>query len=316
MKIAILGTGHLGKIHLKCLAETPFDIVGFYDPDDEAAQKAIDKYGIERYDDIDKLISLVDAVDIVTPTTSHFELVKKSLLQKKHVFVEKPVTHSVAEAEELLELAKKQKVKVQVGHVERYNPAFLHIKEKNIQPGFIEAHRLAVYNPRGTDVSVILDLMIHDIDLILKIVNSEITDVYAKSIKIMSDTADICNARLHFANGCVANITASRVSMKDMRKIRIFQEGNYMSLDFLKKETQIISLHKDINEINNDNSIEIETNSGKKYISINTLNDLHNNAIVMELNDFYKSIANNTIPVVNLEDGYNALALAHRIMEL
>ncbi|HKK78062.1 MAG TPA: Gfo/Idh/MocA family oxidoreductase [Phaeodactylibacter sp.] len=319
LKIGVLGTGHLGRIHLKCiqLAQETYELVGFYDPDDEAAQQVQEQYGVERWEDRDALIDAVDVVDIVTPTVTHFELAKKVMQAGKHLFIEKPLTNTLDEARQLLELSREKGVKVQVGHVERFNPALLALGDTPLNPMFIEAHRLAVFNPRGTDVSVILDLMIHDLDIIQSLVRSPVQHISASGVPVVSETEDICNARVEFENGCVANLTASRISMKQMRKLRLFQKDAYISLDFLEKEAQVVRLFDmdaDPEQLPGDNLMELETQNGKRYIHMAMPETESVNAIKMELETFAQSIETDTRPIVNIEDGYRALELAHRII--
>ena len=317
-KIALLGAGHLGKIHLKCiLAASCWELAGFYDPDDKNAESAIAQYGARRYRSLDALLREADAVDIVTPTPSHFKLAAKAMRAGKHVFIEKPVTETVAEGKRLLQLAEKQGVKVQVGHVERFNPAFLALRDMVLSPMFIEGHRLAAFQPRGTEVSVILDLMIHDLDLVLHLVKSPVTKVSASGVAVLSHTPDIANVRLEFANGCVANLTASRISMKQMRKMRLFQPDHYLSLDFLEKNAQIVRLF----EQNapglppQEQLMEFETSAGKKWLHLQMPETAPVNAIQRELETFHEAIVNHTEPVVTLQDGFEALKLAHRILK-
>lgn len=319
LKIGVLGTGHLGRIHLKCiqLAQETYELVGFYDPDDEAAQQVQEQYGLKRWEDRDALIDAVDVVDIVTPTVTHFELAKKVMQAGKHLFIEKPLTNTLDEARQLLELSQEKGVKVQVGHVERFNPALLALGDTPLNPMFIEAHRLAVFNPRGTDVSVILDLMIHDLDIIQSLVRSPVQHISASGVPVVSETEDICNARVEFENGCVANLTASRISMKQMRKLRLFQKDAYISLDFLEKEAQVVRLFDmdtDPGQLPGDNLMELETQNGKRYIHMAMPETESVNAIKMELETFAQSIETGTRPIVNIEDGYRALELAHRII--
>ena len=241
LKVGILGVGHLGKFHLNNWKEIEgVELVGFYDPNDESALEVIKKYGLIRFDDAETLIDASDAVDIIAPTTAHFRLCKAAIIKGKHVFVEKPLANTMEEAKELVKLTKEANIKFQVGHVERFNPAFLALKNYSLQPMFIEVHRLAQFNPRGTDVSVILDLMIHDIDIILSLVKSNVKSISANGVAVMSDTPDIANVRIEFDNGCVANLTSSRISMKKMRKMRLFQKDAYIGIDFLDKKTEII----------------------------------------------------------------------------
>ncbi|MCR9289071.1 MAG: Gfo/Idh/MocA family oxidoreductase [Bacteroidetes bacterium] len=318
LKIGVLGVGHLGKIHIKCLLglEEFFEVVGFYDPDEHNAQNAIEKFGLKRFESVDELLENVSVVDIVTPTTTHFELAANAIQKGKHLFIEKPLTHTIQEAEKLLILAQNHPVKIQIGHVERFNPAFLALKDSVINPMFIEAHRLAAFNPRGTDVSVILDLMIHDLDIVLKVVNSEIKNISASGVAVVSDSPDIGNVRLEFENGCVANLTASRISLKQMRKIRLFQKDAYISLDFLEKEAQIVKMYDKgaSNVPENANFLELETQNGTKLITMEMPESEAVNAIQLELKTLAQSIWNNEKTPVPIEEGYQALKLAHLII--
>ena len=315
VKIGLLGVGHLGKIHLKCLqAIKTVELVGFYDPDDKVAEATAANYPVKRFDNLFDLILHSEAVDIVTPTITHFDLAARVIQAGKHVFIEKPLTHTLEEAQQLLQIAEKQAIKVQIGYVERFNPAFLAIQEHSVEPLFIEAHRLAMFNPRGTDVSVILDLMIHDLDLVLNLVKSPLKSVNASGVAVVSHSPDISNARLTFENGCVANLTASRISMKQMRKLRIFQKDAYISLDLLKKQTQLIQLFETAPP-NKENLLSFDIETGKKYIHINTPKIEPVNAIKMELEAFAQSILEDTKPVVSLSEGYQTLKVAHQIIE-
>ncbi len=316
LKIGVLGAGHLGKIHIKCIKEIEnYEFMGFYDPNEDISEKVIKEFGIKRYKSIDKLIEDVDIVDIVTPTVSHYECAKMALKESKHVFIEKPLTTSLKESEELIELANEANVKVQVGHVERFNPAFLGVQEYFENPMFIETHRLAQFNPRGTDVPVILDLMIHDIDIVLSVVKSNIKKISASGVAVVSDTPDIANARIEFDNGCVANLTASRISMKNMRKSRFFQRDAYISVDFLKKESEIVRM-KSVVETPDPLSITIDLGKGKgqKQIYFEKPEIKPLNAIKTELETLYESVVNNTEPPVTINDGYNSLDVAYKII--
>jgi predicted dehydrogenase len=314
VKIGLLGVGHLGKFHLNCIGLCDnLELVGFYEPNEENAQKAIEK-GAKRFTDLDELLQLVDAVDIVTPTFAHFEMAHKAISLGKHVFIEKPLTETVEQAETLLYLAKAKNVKVQVGHVERFNPAMLAIKDVPLIPMFIEAHRLAVFNPRGTDVSVVLDLMIHDLDIVLSLVKSKVKQINASGVSIVSSTPDIANARIEFENGCVANITASRISMKNMRKIRVFQHDAYVSLDFMEKNAQVIRLYQDdLSNAPSENLIPIETYNGTKHLHLSSPEVEPSNAIQLELYAFGESILHDLPLRVDITDGYEALKVAHQI---
>ena len=314
LKVGVFGVGHLGKFHLNNWKEiSGVLLVGFYDPSDEIAAKVIQEYDLKRFTNPDELIANIDAADIVAPTTSHFELCKKVLVKSKHVFVEKPLANTIEEAKELVKLAKEANVKMQVGHVERFNPALLVLKDTELQPMFIEVHRLAQFNPRGTDVSVILDLMIHDIDIILSLVKSNVKNIFANGVVVMSDTPDIANVRIEFDNGCIANLTSSRISMKKMRKMRLFQKDSYISIDFLDKKTEIIRLKT--TEDSNAFTFDIETNHGKKTIALKAPKIKDGNAIKMELESFRDAIVNNTNTIVSEIDGYRAMEVAHQILE-
>ncbi len=316
IKIGIFGAGHLGKIHIRCIkAIETYQLVGLFDPDDNNANAAIEEFGITRYNTAESLIEECDVIDIVTPTITHHELAKKCLLAGKDVFIEKPITHTIAEAKELVDLCIQLKKLIQVGHVERFNPAFLALKNVPLNPMFIEAHRLAAFNPRGTDVSVVLDLMIHDLDLILACMQTEVTEIRATGVSIISDTPDIANVRLEFANGAVANLTASRISMKQMRKLRIFQPDAYISLDFLDKNAQIIRLYNEEPIEKEGSMLSLDTPNGKKYIEIEMPEPKEVNAIQMELEYFAAAVNNRSTPVVSALDGYKALLLAHKILD-
>jgi predicted dehydrogenase len=316
-KIGVFGAGHLGKIHIKCILESEkLDLVGFYDPDESNAQKVELEFGIKSYSSAKELIDNCDIVDIVTPTVSHFDCASKALKGFKHVFIEKPLTTTLSEARKLIDLAKEANVKVQVGHVERFNPAFLAAMPFLNNPMFVEAHRLALFNPRGTDVPVILDLMIHDIDIILSVIRSPIKKINASGVAVVSSTPDIANARIEFHNGCVANLTASRISMKNMRKCRFFQKDSYLAVDFLSKETEIIQMtDAPTNPGPFDMILDLGEGKQQKKISIEKLQVTPLNAIKTELETFHESIINDTIPLVTIEDGYNSLELAYKIMD-
>src|SRR5690606_37495754 len=243
LKIGVLGAGHLGKIHLRLLQQSErYELVGFYDENHENGAKIAAEFGYKQFDTIAKLIHAVDVIDIVTPTLSHYKCAKVSIKSGKHVFIEKPISSTVAEAEEIISLANEYNVKGQVGHVERFNPAFIAVKNQIDNPMFIETHRLAEFNPRGTDVPVVLDLIIHDIDAILSVVKSKVKAVYASGVSVLSQSPDIANARIEFENGCVANITSSRISMKNMRKSRFFQKDAYISVDYLDKVCEVVKM--------------------------------------------------------------------------
>jgi predicted dehydrogenase len=315
LKVGVLGAGHLGKIHLRLLNQSEkYTLIGFHDPDAINGKKVAVEFGYTYFDNINTLIDAVDVVDIVTPTLSHFDCAKKAMEKGRHVFIEKPITNTLTEAEELLFLEKKHKVKGQVGHVERFNPAFVAVKDNIINPMFIEAHRLAEFNPRGTDVPVVLDLMIHDIDAILSVVNSKVKQINASGVSVLSNSPDIANARIEFENGCVANLTASRISLKNMRKSRFFQKDAYISVDFLEKKVEVVKM-KDAPEIPGDFDMILQNAEGiRKQIYFENPDVENNNAILDELETFADAINNNTIPVVSLEQGTNALRVALQVI--
>ncbi|MFT4831944.1 MAG: putative dehydrogenase [Psychroserpens sp.] len=315
LKVGVLGAGHLGKIHLRLLNESQkYELVGFYDPDAINGQKVANEFGYTYFDNINKLIDAVDVVDIVTPTLSHFDCAQKAMEKGRHVFIEKPVTNTYEEAEELLVLEKKHGVKGQVGHVERFNPAFSAVKDMIQNPMFIETHRLAEFNPRGTDVPVVLDLMIHDIDAILSVVNSKVKQINASGVSVISNSPDIANARIEFENGCVANLTASRISLKNMRKSRFFQRDAYISVDFLEKKVEVVKM-KDAPETPGDFDMVLQNAEGvKKQIYFENPTITANNAILEELETFADAINNNTTPVVSLYQGTQALKVALQVI--
>jgi hypothetical protein len=315
LKIGIFGAGHLGKIHLK-IAENSniFELVGFHDSDFNVVNKLLKEFDYKFFENPDALINSVDVVSIITPTISHFKIAEKAIKASKHVFIEKPITRTDNEANTLVNLAIDYKVLGQVGHVERFNPAYQSIKSTLINPMFIEAHRLAEFNPRGTDVSVILDLMIHDIDIILSVVDSPIRRIDASGVAVISKTPDICNARITFENGCVANFTASRISMKKMRKTRFFQKEAYIALDYLTKKVEVVKI-KNATKQTDDLSILLTNAEGDKkqiYFEIPKIDEI--NPIQEELEDFAKSINKNKRPTISLKDGAYALKVAHQII--
>ena len=314
LKAGVLGCGHLGKIHIKLMNQSEsFDLLGVYDNDISISEKAATEFGCKSYASFEEMIEEVDVLDIVTPTPSHYSYALKAIENGVHVFIEKPVCSNTEESFNLIEKSKLNNVKIQVGHVERFNPAFTAVENNISQPMFIESHRLAQFNPRGTDVSVVLDLMIHDIDIILNSVNSPIKQISSSGVSVISDTPDIANARIEFENGCVANLTASRVSLKNMRKTRFFQSGKYISIDFLNRESQIVEIDEKKSETP---IMTLETSKGnKKKIYFSKPDISENNAILDELNNFAFSINNDTKPKVDIYDGHNALDVAIKIIK-
>ena len=316
LKIGVLGAGHLGKIHLNCIKQIEqYNLVGFFDPAEDTAKQVEAETGIPSFATIDALIDAVDVVDIVTPTIRHFECASMALKKRKHVFIEKPIVATPDEANALKKLADEAGVKVQVGHVERFNPAFIAAEPFIDSPLFVEAHRLALFNPRGTDVPVVLDLMVHDLDILLTIVKSPISHISASGVSIVSPTPDITNVRIEFENGTVANLTASRLSMKNMRKTRIFQKGAYITVDFLDNKTEIFRINDSVDESNPLSTTITLADGSEKQITFE-MPEIHPiNAIKTELESFYAAIVHNTTPAVTIDDGINVLKLAYRILD-
>lgn len=317
LRIGVLGAGHLGKIHLKLIKEIPeYRLSGFYDADPAVRSKVASDFGITAYDDPDKLIDDCDVLDVVTPTIYHFESASAALKKGRHVFIEKPLANTLDEGRELIRLASEAKVKVQVGHVERFNPAFIAASPYIGSPMFIETHRLAQFNPRGTDVSVVHDLMIHDIDVVLSVVKSDVVKINTSGVAVVSDSPDIANARIEFENGCVANLTASRISLKNMRKTRFFQRDAYISVDFLKKTSEIVKIKTVEGEPDPLAAIiDLGPGKGSRQIYFENPEVKESNAIQNELSTFARSIVNDTRPVVDITDGYRALEVAHQIAD-
>ncbi|MEM7660570.1 MAG: Gfo/Idh/MocA family oxidoreductase [Bacteroidota bacterium] len=314
IKIGLLGVGHLGNIHLRLIRELPeFQLVGFFDPDSEKAATIQQDTGIPAFESMEALLERVDAVDIVTPTLTHFACAKAAIEAGKHVFIEKPLTHTLEEGRKLLDLfAAHPDLLFQVGHVERFNPAFLAVEDRKLSPMFIEGHRLAMYNPRGTDVSVVLDLMIHDLDVVLSLVPAPVKEVHASGVHVVSNSPDIANARIEFENGCVANLTASRISMKNMRRLRLFQQNTYLAVDFLKKSAEVFRLS---DEKVGPASFEFDTGTETKYLVFEQPEVTENNAIKQELEEFAHAIQGKRAVRVPLQDGFRALEVAHLILE-
>jgi len=316
LKGGVLGAGHLGKIHIRLMAQSDrYELVGIYDPHPEVCEAIAQEHGIKAFPSMEELIKAVDVVDIVTPTLSHYECAIKCIEHGKHFFIEKPITETVEQADELIKLCEEHGIQAQVGHVERFNPALIASKDLLKTPLFIETHRLAQFNPRGTDIPVILDLMIHDIDIVLHLVNSEVANVSASGVNIISSTPDICNARLEFENGAVANLTASRISLKNMRKTRVFTKESYVSVDFLEKKADVIRI-KDVEGAADDYAIVLDAPDGsKKQIYFEHPKVEQNNAILDEINALADAITSNSQPPVTLYDGRKALDVAICIVE-
>lgn len=314
LKVGVFGVGHLGKFHLNNWKEIEgVKLVGFFDPNNENAKQVTEQYGLKRYMDEDKLMDACDIIDVIAPTDHHFQICMQAIRKGKHVFVEKPLAHTIQEGRDIVNMVREANIKLQVGHVERFNPAYLAIKDMPLNPMFIEVHRLAQFNPRGTEVSVILDLMIHDIDIILSLVKSDVKHISASGVAVMTETPDIANVRIEFNNGCVANLTSSRISMKKMRKMRLFQKDAYLGIDFLEKKTEIIKLKQP--DDTNVFSFDIETANGKKTIAIANPSIQPLNAIKLELESFVDAIINNKPTVVSEIDGFLAMEVAHQILD-
>jgi predicted dehydrogenase len=314
LKVGVFGVGHLGKFHLNNWKEIAgVKLVGFFDPHSETAKQVAEEYGIKRFTDADKLIDACDIVDVVTPTDQHYGVCMNAIRKGKHVFVEKPLAATVKEGRDIVNIVKEAGVKLQVGHIERFNPAYLAIKKLPLNPMFIEVHRLAQFNPRGTEVSVIMDLMIHDIDIILSLVKSDVKNISASGVAVITDTPDIANVRIEFNNGCVANLTSSRISMKKMRKMRLFQKDAYIGVDFLEKKTEIIKLKQPDDQ--HVFSFDIETQQGKKTIAIATPSIEATNAMKTELEAFVYAINHQQPTIVSEIDGFLAMEVGHRILD-
>ena len=317
LKAGVLGAGHLGKIHLRLLNQSAkFDLVGFYDASPDVRVKITAEYAFKAFDSEEDLIAAVDVVDIVTPTLYHHKLAKKAIEMGKHVFLEKPITQTVDEANELIALAKKHQVLGQVGHVEQFNPAFLAVKDDINNSMFIETHRLAEFNPRGTDVPVVLDLMIHDIDTVLSLVDSKVAAISASGVAIISETPDIANARIEFENGCVANLTASRISLKNMRKARFFQKDAYVAVDYFSKSAEVVKMENAPENVGDFDLVLENAQGKKKRVFFDNPKIPEVNAILMELECFADAITKNTDVIVSLEQGKNALDVALQITAL
>lgn len=316
LKIGVIGAGHLGKIHLKLAAQSEkLKLCGFYDSATENAQCLASENGYHLFESAAELIDNCDIVDIVTPTFAHFEYAKMAITAGKHIFIEKPITATIQEAEEIIRLAKQYGVKGQVGHVERFNPAFKAARDRISNPMFIETHRLAEFNPRGTDVPVVLDLMIHDLDAILSVVRSEVKEIHSSAVAVISDSPDIANARIEFENGCVANVTSSRISLKNMRKSRFFQKDSYIAVDYLEKSCEVVKM-KDAPESPGDWDMILQNAEGvRKQIYFDNPEIIPNNAILEELESFADAIKNDTEPLVTLQQASRALEVAHQIIE-
>lgn len=318
IKIGVLGAGHLGKIHIRLIKELAqtYRLVGIYDPDPEKISEAQELGEIEAFSSMEALVDAVDVVDVVTPTLDHYDCAVFALKRARHVFVEKPLTDTTQQARSLVSLTEESNMKLQVGHVERYNPAFKHALPYLQRPMFIETHRLAPFNPRGTDVPVILDLMVHDIDIVLSVVNSSVQRVHASGVAVVSDSPDIANARIEFANGSVANLTSSRISMKEMRRSRFFQKDAYIAVDMLEHSLELVRMQDPDGEPDPFSMKLQDDKSGRtKEVFFDKPEVNENNPIKEELSAFAEAIQEDRTPQVTVQDGYKAIEVAHRVTE-
>lgn len=319
-RVGVIGVGHLGKLHASLYKQVlDAKLVGIYDENTEKTNQLAAELNVQAFTSLDQILENVQAVNIVTPTTTHFAIAKKAFENNKHVFIEKPITSREDEAENLMRIAEEKNLKLQVGHIERFNPALLALEDVELKPLFIETHRLSSFNPRGTDVAVILDLMIHDLDLILHMVKSRPQTIAASGIGVISNTVDIANARIEFENGCVANVTASRISAKKMRKMRIFQKNAYISMDFTEGFSEIFFIPEEGQQPFHDGTLafslgQIEEGDNKREIKYNRLERANINPLKEELNCFVESIRNDMPPAVSARDGLEALRLANKVL--
>lgn len=318
LKVGVVGTGHLGKLHTKMFKSIDnCELIGIFDSNPGQVKIVSEEFGVQSSDSLEHLLNNVDAVSIAATTTAHFQIAKKCFEKGIHVFIEKPITATIPEAEEIVEIAKQKGLILQVGHIERFNPALVSMEKYMLEPKFIQTDRLAQFNPRGTDVAVVLDLMIHDIDIILSLVKSDVKEVHANGVAIVSDHLDIANARLQFENGAVANVTASRISQKKMRKMRIFQQDGYIALDFITGTAEMFKLQS-LNEETLPSQIsfgEIGVGDKKKRLVYEQPQQKEINALQYELQLFVNSVLNNQQPTVTGEDGLRALKVAEIIIK-
>lgn len=319
VRIGVVGVGHLGQFHVKKFLGIPdCDFIGVYDKNQARAQEISSSLNVKSFETYDGLLEKIDAIDIAATTTYHYELAKAALLKGKHVFLEKPITSDLEQANEIVKLADEKKLKIQVGHIERFNPVILQVEDEIDDPMFIESHRLSTFQPRGTDVPVVLDLMIHDIDLILSFIKSPLKEIRASGVGILTPSIDIANARLEFANGAIANVTSSRVSMKQERKIRFFQKNSYISMDFVAKHVTVMKKSAGIKDI------LPEILLGKTDFKPEQLIDVKNidatsypkDALQMELESFINCINADKEPIVDGASGTRALQVAMEIVRI
>ena len=318
LKVGVIGTGHLGKLHTKMFKSIDnCELIGIYDSNPEQAKAVSTEFNVLSTSSVEELLKKVDAVSIAATTTVHHELAKKCFEYGVHTFIEKPITVTIKEAEELVEISEMKKLNLQVGHIERFNPALVSMEKYINDPKFIQTDRLAQFNPRGTDVAVVLDLMIHDIDIILSLVKSDVVDVQANGVAVVSDHLDIANARLQFANGAVANVTASRISQKKLRKMRIFQQDSYVALDFITGVAEAYRLLPPDAPVEPTliSFGEIGVGDKRKKLVYEQPEQKELNALQYQLQLFVNSVINKTKPVVSGVDGLRALKVAQLIIQ-
>lgn len=318
LNVGVVGTGHLGKLHIKMFRDIEnCNLVGVHDSNTEQAKLASDKFSVKVFDSLESLLENVNAISIAATTSAHYELAKECLQAGRHLFIEKPITATIPEAEEIVDLANSLNLKLQIGHIERFNPALVSMEKYIIDPKFIQTDRLAQFNPRGTDVAVVLDLMIHDIDIILSLIKSKVENIEANGVAVVSDNIDIANARIQFENGSVANVTASRISQKKMRKMRIFQRNSYVALDFVTGVSEVYRLLPVDQEV--EHSLisfgEIGVGDKKKRLVYEQPEHKHVNALKYELQLFVDSVLENKNPVITGSDGLRALRIAKIIID-
>jgi predicted dehydrogenase len=319
VRIGVVGTGHLGNLHTKMLSQIPgAELVGVYDADLSRAERVAGEHATKAFSDLDQLFGKIQAVSIATSTPAHFEVARRALDRGVHAFIEKPITETIEQARTLVTTAEAKKLALQVGHIERFNPAILALEQYKIRPLFIESHRLAQFNPRGSDVAVVLDLMIHDIDLILSLVRSPVTRIDANGVAVVSDSEDIANARLQFENGCVANVTASRISQNKMRKMRLFQQDAYISIDFSQGLAEVFRLVDEGDSTAKPTMMlgKIDQGHKKRLIVYEQPEVKEVNALKYELELFVTSVRDGSEPPVTGRDGLQALEVAQEILRM
>ncbi len=318
LRVAVAGVGHLGRFHADKLARiSRCRLMGVFDANAERAKTVGAALGVIAYADYAALLADVDAVDIAATTSSHYELAKAALQAGKHVCIEKPITSELWQAEELVALAREKNLKLQVGHIERFNPVILKVDQFIQEPLFIESHRISSFQPRGTDVPVVLDLMIHDIDMILDFVQSPVKEIHASGVGILTSSVDIANARMEFASGAIANVTSSRVSLKQERKIRFFQRDAYISLDFVTKRASITRKSPDILKFLPQMMLGNTDIKAEQLVDVQTfdLSQPDKDALTLELESWVEAILDDKKPVVDGLAGLRALQIAMQILE-